>query len=89
MTSKSIYIDNLKDLLVIAEYLTGNSQNSNHWSKGDVLNFVGEVSKILCGTLTQSDARNYNKHITELEKAQKEILSKKQQSPQSIPHYKK
>lgn len=65
MKSKSRYID------LTAEYLTGNSQNSNHRSKRGVLNFMGEVSKILCGTLTQSDARNCNKHITELEKEQK------------------
>jgi hypothetical protein len=35
---------------------------------------VDEIYKILFGTLTQSDARNYNKHITELEKEQKEFL---------------
>jgi hypothetical protein len=72
MKSKSRYIDNLKDL--IAEYMTDDSQNSNHRSKRGVLNFVGEISKILFGTLTQSDARNYNKYITELEREQKEFL---------------
>jgi hypothetical protein len=61
------YIDNLKDL--VAEYLSDKIQKSNR-PKRDVLNFVGKVSKILFGTLTQSDARNYNKHITELEKEQ-------------------
>jgi hypothetical protein len=70
--SKSKYIDNLKDL--VAEYLTDNNQNSNHRSKRGVLNFVGEISKILFGTLTQADARNYNKQITELEREQKELL---------------
>jgi hypothetical protein len=72
MKSKSKYIDNLKDL--VAEYLTDNNQNSNPRSKRGVLNVVGEVSKILFGTLTQSDARNYNRHITEFEKEQKEFL---------------
>jgi hypothetical protein len=72
MRSKSKYIDNLKDL--VAEYLTGNNQNSNSRQKRDVLNFVGEISKILFGTLTQTDARNYNKQIIELEREQKECL---------------
>jgi hypothetical protein len=35
---------------------------------------VGEISNILFGTLTQSDAREYNKHIGQLEKEQKEFL---------------
>jgi hypothetical protein len=68
MRSKGRYIDNLKDL--VAEYGAGSTQNS----KRGVLNFVGKISKILFGTLTQSDARNYNKHIAELEKEQKEFL---------------
>jgi hypothetical protein len=71
MRSKGIYTDNLKDL--IAEYLTSN-QNSNHRAKRGVLKFVGEISKILFGTSTQADAKNYNKQITELEKEQKEFL---------------
>jgi hypothetical protein len=72
MKSKRKYIDNLKDL--VAEYLTENNQNSNHRSKRGVLNFVGEISKILFGTMTQADARNYNKQITELEKEPREFL---------------
>ncbi|PNF23406.1 hypothetical protein B7P43_G12246 [Cryptotermes secundus] len=72
MRSKTKYIDNLKDL--VAEYLSDNTQNSNHRVKRGVLNFVGEISKILFGTLTQSDARGYNQQITELEKEQKEFL---------------
>jgi methyl-accepting chemotaxis protein len=72
MKSKSEYIDNLRDL--IAEYLTNEMQKPNHRSKRGVLNFVGELSRILFGTLTQSDAKNYNDHITELEKEQKEFL---------------
>jgi hypothetical protein len=51
MTSKSRYVDNVKDL--IAKYLTGNFQNSNRRPKRGVLNFLREVSKILFGTLTQ------------------------------------
>jgi hypothetical protein len=39
-----------------------------------VLNCIGEISKILFGTLTQADAKGYNKHISELEKEQKEFL---------------
>jgi hypothetical protein len=41
MRSKSKYIDNLKDL--VAEYLTDSNQNSDHRSKQDILNFVGEI----------------------------------------------
>jgi hypothetical protein len=65
MKSKSRYTDNLKDL--VAEYWIYSTQESKLRKRG-ILNFVGEISKILFGTLTQSDARNYNKHITELEK---------------------
>jgi hypothetical protein len=72
MRSKSKYIYNLKDL--VAEYLTGNDQNSNSRQKRGVLNFVGEISKILFRTLTQADTRNYNEQIIELEKEQKEFL---------------
>ena len=71
MRSKGKYIDNLKDL--VAEYMTDN-QNSNQRFKRGVLNFVGEISKILFGTLTQADARDYNEHISELENEQKEFL---------------
>lgn len=62
----------MKDL--IAEYWTKSDEIPNHRLKRGVLNFVGEISKILFGTLTQSDAKNYNKHITELEREQKEFL---------------
>jgi hypothetical protein len=72
MTSKNKYMDNLKDL--VDEYMTTNVQNQNRRSKRGVLNFVGEVSKILFGTLTQSDARRYNEHIQEVEREQKEFL---------------
>jgi hypothetical protein len=43
--SKNKYIDNLKDL--VAEYLATDTQNLNHRSKRGVLNFIGEISKIL------------------------------------------
>ncbi|KAJ9582111.1 hypothetical protein L9F63_003567, partial [Diploptera punctata] len=35
---------------------------------------VGDIAKILFGTLTQSDAEEYNKHISQLEKEQAEFL---------------
>jgi predicted nuclease with TOPRIM domain len=72
MRSKSKYINNLKDL--VAEYLIENNQSLNHRTKRGVLNLVGEISKILFGTLTLADARNCNKQIIELEKEQKEFL---------------
>jgi hypothetical protein len=70
--SKSKYVDNLKDL--ISEYLANDDETSRHRTKRGVLNFVGEISKILFRTLTQSDAKNYNKHISELDKEQQEFL---------------
>jgi hypothetical protein len=72
MKSKNRYIDNLKGL--VSEYITAGNQNSYHRRKRGVLNFVREISKILFGTLTQSDAETYNSHITELEREQKEFL---------------
>jgi hypothetical protein len=56
MRSKSRYIDNLKDLIV--EYLSGNTQSPKYRVKRGALNFVGEISKILFGPLTQSDAKD-------------------------------
>jgi hypothetical protein len=56
MTSKNKYIDNLKDL--VDEYMTTNVQNQNRRSKRGVLNFVGQVSKILFGTLPQSEPKD-------------------------------
>ena len=38
-----------------------------------VLDFVGEISKTLLGTLTQSDAKEYNSHIGQLEEELKEF----------------
>jgi hypothetical protein len=72
MRSRNKYIENLKDL--VAEYLATDVRTQGHRMKRGILNFVGEISKILFGTLTQSDARNYNKHISELDREQKEFL---------------
>jgi hypothetical protein len=72
MKFKTKYIDNLKDL--VAEYWASDNQDVNYRYKRGVLNFVGEICKLLFGTLTQSDARAYNKHISELEKEPKEFL---------------
>jgi hypothetical protein len=69
ISSKTKYIDNMKELVV--EYLTPEPQNHRKWG---VLDFVGEISKILFGTLTQSDAREYNRRIGQLEKEQKDFL---------------
>jgi hypothetical protein len=70
--SKSEYVDNLKDLII--EYLVNDDGISGHRMKRGVLNFVGEISKVLFGTLTQSDAKTYNEYISELEKEQQEFL---------------
>jgi hypothetical protein len=56
MKSKNKYIDNLKGL--VAEYLNENVQTPSHRTKRGALNVVGELSKIVFGTLTQSDARS-------------------------------
>jgi hypothetical protein len=61
ISSKTKYIDNRKELMV--EYLTPEPQNRR---KRAVLDLVGEISKVLFGTLTQSDAREYNRHIDQL-----------------------
>jgi hypothetical protein len=42
--------------------------------KRGVPDFVGEISKILFGTLTQADAREYNSHINQLEREQQGFL---------------
>jgi hypothetical protein len=72
LSSKNKYIDNLKSLA--AKYLTTDTRNPNHRSKRGILNLIGEISKIVLGILTQSDARSYNIHISELDKEQKEFL---------------
>jgi uncharacterized protein Yka (UPF0111/DUF47 family) len=70
ISPKAKYIDNIKELVI--EYLKPDQQTSHR--KRGVLNFVGEISKILFGTLTQSDAKEYNRHISQLENEQKEFL---------------
>ena len=65
-------IDNLKDL--ISEYLAQQGDKTGKRRKRGVLNFIGDISKILFGTLTQSDADGYNEHISTLEKEQKDFL---------------
>jgi hypothetical protein len=70
VASKIEYIDNIKEL--VAEYLKPEQQNNRR--KRGVLDFVGEISKTLFGTLTQADAKECNRHINQLEKEQKEFL---------------
>jgi hypothetical protein len=54
MKSKNKYIDNLKSLVL--EYLTADTRVPERRAERAVLNVIGEISKILFGTLTQSDA---------------------------------
>lgn len=70
MVSKSKQIDQLKD--IIAQYIS--TESSDGREKRGILNFVGEVEKVLFGTLTEADADTYNAHISELEKRQKDFL---------------
>ena len=70
--SKIHYVDNLKNL--IAEYLVDSNEPKRSRTKRGVLNFVGDIAKILFGTLSQSDAEKYNNHISEIEKEQLEFL---------------
>jgi hypothetical protein len=69
VSPKINYIDSLRDL--VAEYLKTDVSKRR---KRGVLDFVGEISKILFGTLTQADARQYNSHIDQLEREQQEFL---------------
>jgi hypothetical protein len=55
LKSKNKYIDNLKDLLT--EKMATDTRNPNHTAKR-------EISKIVFGTLAQSDAKSYNNHIS-------------------------
>jgi len=61
------YVNQLKD--IVSDYLSSQPVRT----KG-VLDFGGDVLKFLFGTLTQSDARKYNQHITQLEQEQKDFL---------------
>jgi hypothetical protein len=44
-------------------------------TKRGILDFGGDVLKFLFGTLTQSDARKYYQHITQLEQEQKKLFT--------------
>ena len=68
MRSKVKYVNQLKD--IVSDYLSSQPVRT----KG-VLDFGGDVLKFLFGTLTQSDARKYNQHITQLEQEQKEFFA--------------
>jgi hypothetical protein len=68
MRSKIKYTEQLKDIVI--DYLSPNSFRT----KRGIIDFGGDVLKFLFGTLTQSDAKEYNQHINELEKEQKEFL---------------
>ena len=62
------YVDQLKDII-------GDSLSLEPLrTKRVILDFGGDILKFLFGTLTQSDARKYNQHITQLEEEQKEFL---------------
>jgi hypothetical protein len=56
VSPKTKYIVDMKELVL--EY-SKPDQQINRGKRG-VLNFVGEISRILFGTLTQSDAKEYN-----------------------------
>jgi hypothetical protein len=62
------YVDQLKD--IIADYISSQPLRT----KRGILDFGGDILQFLFGTLTQSDARKYNQHITRLEEEQKEFL---------------
>jgi hypothetical protein len=66
--SKIKYVDQLKD--IIADYLSSQPPRT----KRGILDFGGDILKFLFVTLTQSNARKYNQHITQLEEEQKEFL---------------
>jgi hypothetical protein len=68
MRSKLKYVDQLRD--IIFDYLSLQPVRV----KRGILDFGGDLLKFLFETLTQSDAKNYNKHIRQLEDEKKEIL---------------
>jgi hypothetical protein len=63
-------IDTLK--VLVAEYLT--TEVSKRRKRG-ILGLVGEVSKILFGTSTQADAKEFNSHVTQLEREEQEFYT--------------
>jgi hypothetical protein len=62
--SKVKYVDQLKE--IIADYLSSQPLRT----KRRIIDLGGDILKFLFGTLTQSYARIYNKHISQLEKEQ-------------------
>ena len=59
--SKIWYIENIKAFVV--DYLK--AETSRRKKRG-VLDSIDDISKILFGTLTPSDAKEYNEHISRL-----------------------
>jgi hypothetical protein len=60
MGPKLKYVDQLRD--IIADYLSPQSLRT----KRGILDLGGDSLKFLLRTLTQSDARKYNQHISQL-----------------------
>jgi hypothetical protein len=54
-----------KNAEILAD-ITGSKNGESRWKQG-VLNFVGEISKILFGTLDENDAEYYDEHIRQFE----------------------
>ena len=66
--SKVRYVDQLKD--IIADYLSVKSERV----KRGILDLGGDILKFLFGTLSQSDAERYTRHIHMLEEEQQSFL---------------
>lgn len=69
VNNKIRQLERLRDIL--ADYLQA---EQTHRTKRGVLDFVGQVSKILFGTLDEDDAKYYTSKIGELEGEQKTFL---------------
>jgi hypothetical protein len=48
-------------------HVTGIGNGKSRW-KRDILNFVGEISKVLFGTLDENDAEYYDEQIRQFER---------------------
>ena len=71
------YLDQLKNIL--ADFTTPESELYENYSQSNrqkrgVLNFVGQISKILFGTLDENDATYYTDKISKLEADQRNFL---------------
>jgi hypothetical protein len=66
--SKVRYVERLKN--IVADYLYIQPDRK----KRGILNFGGDILKFLFGTLTQSDATKYTRHIKQLETEQQSFL---------------